>query len=98
MIRNENTKTIEQILQEIKTESVKTHRLILYNDDVNSFDWVLMSLIEICGHTPEQAEQITMLAHYKGKTEAKVGEFDDMLAMKNGLNDRKIEATVETID
>jgi ATP-dependent Clp protease adaptor protein ClpS len=98
MIRNESTKTIEQILNDIKSETVKSHRLILHNDDVNSIDWVVKSLMDICDHTPEQAEQVAMLAHHKGKTEAKVGDLDSLLPMKRGLNERKIEATIETIE
>jgi len=50
--------------------------LILHNDDHNTFDFVIESLISVCGHTPEQAEQCTLITHYKGKCKINEGDFE----------------------
>ena len=52
--------------------------LIVYNDDVNTFDHVIDTLIYACDHTAEQAEQCSLLVHYKGKCTVKTGEYDDL--------------------
>lgn len=54
------------------------HEIILHNDDVNTFDFVIESLISVCEHTLEQAEQCTVLVHYKGKCAVKTGEYDEL--------------------
>lgn len=72
--------TIEKNQEELDviTQEVATHEIILYNDDVNTFDFVIDSLINICEHTLEQAEQCTLLVHYKGKCTVKTGEYKDL--------------------
>ena len=52
--------------------------ILLFNDDVNTFDHVIDSLIDICEHTLEQAEQCAILVHYKGKCTVKTGEYNDL--------------------
>lgn len=74
-------------------ESIK-HVLVLHNDDVNTFDFVISSLIEVCGHTPEQAEQCTWLVHFKGKCEVKSGEFDFLKPMCLELLNRGLSAEI----
>lgn len=69
--------------------------LIVHNDDVNTFDWVIKSLVEICGHTEEQAEQCAMIIHFKGKYCVKTGPREELQIMKDGLIDRGINATLE---
>ena len=59
-------------------KEVFQHEIILYNDDVNTFDFVIDSLINVCQHTIEQAEQCTWLVHFKGKCTVKTGEIDDL--------------------
>lgn len=59
-------------------KEVHKHEIILFNDDVHTFDFVIDSLMEICEHTLEQAEQCTFLVHYKGKCAVKSGEYDDL--------------------
>lgn len=54
------------------------HEIILHNDEVNTFDFVIDSLIEVCEHSLEQAEQCTILVHYKGKCAVKTGEYDEL--------------------
>ncbi len=72
--------TIEKIQEELNVLAEKTgkHEIILYNDDVNTFDFVIDSLISVCDHTFEQAEQCTILVHYKGKCAVKTGEYKDL--------------------
>jgi ATP-dependent Clp protease adaptor protein ClpS len=69
--------------------------LILHNDEVNTFDFVIESLIEVCEHTTEQAEQCTYLVHYKGKCDVKSGSFDFLRPMRHALADRGLTATIE---
>jgi ATP-dependent Clp protease adaptor protein ClpS len=54
------------------------NEIVLFNDDVNTFDHVIDSLIEVCDHTMEQAEQCALLVHYKGKCTVKTGEYKDL--------------------
>lgn len=68
--------------------------LVLHNDDYNTFDFVIASLIEICHHTMEQAEQCTWLVHYKGKCEVKTGSFDFLEPMCIALLDRGLSAEI----
>lgn len=68
--------------------------LMVWNDDVNTFDWVIQSLIEVCDHTPEQAEQCTLLIHYKGKCDVKKGSYEELAPMKDALHDRGISADI----
>jgi len=72
--------TIEKIQEELDvlTQETPKHEIILHNDDVNTFDYVIDSLISVCDHTLEQAEQCTILVHYKGKCAVKTGEYKDL--------------------
>lgn len=72
--------TKEQILEELLLdEAVKQeNEIILFNDDVNTFDHVIETLIEVCDHTPIQAEQCSLIVHYNGKCTVKTGSFDDL--------------------
>ena len=74
---------------------VDIKQLIVHNDDVNTFDWVIQALVEICQHTEEQAEQCALIIHFKGKSIVKEGEFNKLRPLKNGLSDRGINATIE---
>ncbi len=71
--------------------------LIVWNDEVNTFDWVIETLISICKHTQEQAEQCTMLIHYKGKCSVKTGDYDGLKVMCDGITDRGIGASIEEL-
>jgi len=68
--------------------------IVLHNDDVNTFDFVIASLIEVCQHTPEQAEQCTWLVHFKGKCEVKTGSFDFLEPMCTALLERGLSAEI----
>ena len=69
--------------------------LIVYNDDVNTFDHVITSLMEVCGHELCQAEQCTLIIHYNGKCQVKHGDFEELKPMCVGLLDRGLSATIE---
>ena len=66
-------KTHEEV--DILEKEVDLHEIVLFNDDINTFDFVIDSLIDVCDHTLEQAEQCTILVHYKGKCSVKSGEY-----------------------
>ena len=70
--------------------------LIVWNDDVNTFDWVITALMEICQHTAEQAEQCALFIHFKGKYAVKQGIYEKLRPMCEGLLDRGISATIES--
>jgi len=59
-------------------KEINQNEIVLFNDDVNTFDHVIDSLIEICDHTLEQAEQCALLVHYKSKCTVKTGEYNDL--------------------
>jgi ATP-dependent Clp protease adaptor protein ClpS len=63
---------------DVLEKEVNLHEIILFNDDVNTFNFVIDCLIEICDHTAEQAEQCALLVHYKGKCAVKTGEYDEL--------------------
>lgn len=65
----------ELLLQE---EVLKQNEIVVFNDDVNTFDHVIDTLIYACEHTSEQAEQCALLVHYKGKCTVKTGSYDDL--------------------
>ena len=72
--------TKEKISEKILSESDSLHEceIILYNDDVNTFDHVIDTLMRVCDHTLEQAKQCSIIVHYKGKCTVKSGEFKDL--------------------
>jgi ATP-dependent Clp protease adaptor protein ClpS len=69
--------------------------LILYNDDVNSFDFVIESLVEVCDHSVEQAEQCALIAHYNGRCAVKSGTFEELKRMSEELTLRRLTVAVE---
>jgi ATP-dependent Clp protease adaptor protein ClpS len=69
--------------------------LVLYNDDVNSFEFVIETLIEVCGHQPEQAEQCALITHTKGKCDIKKGPFSTLKPIKEILILRGLSAVIE---
>ncbi|GAB4164548.1 MAG: ATP-dependent Clp protease adaptor ClpS [Winogradskyella sp.] len=72
--------TKEKLSEELLIEEkvVKQNEIVLFNDDVNTFDHVIDTLIYACDHTPEQAEQCSIIVHYKGKCTVKTGPYDDL--------------------
>lgn len=82
-----------------QTDELTQHQdrlnLVLYNDDFNTFEHVIESLIDVCHHTPEQAEQCALIVHHKGRYEVKSGSYKRLLPMKNSLIDRELTVTIE---
>jgi ATP-dependent Clp protease adaptor protein ClpS len=74
---------------------IEGKQLIVYNDDVNTFDHVIESLIKVCKHDPIQAEQCTFLVHYKGKCSVKKGAYEFLEPMCTALLERGITAEIE---
>lgn len=72
--------TKEKVLEEVLVEEAigANNEIVLYNDDVNTFDHVIDTLIRVCRHTAEQAEQCSLIVHYNGKCTVKTGEFKDL--------------------
>jgi ATP-dependent Clp protease adaptor protein ClpS len=75
-------------------EEVELRNLVVYNDDINTFEHVIKTLIDVCGHEPQQAEQCTLLIHYKGQCSVKNGTFDELEPMCTAIHDRGISADV----
>ncbi len=88
-------KPVEELDEDILVSHESPHRLIVWNDEVNTFEWVIETLIEVCGHSEEQAEQCAMIIHVQGKYAVKKGDYDTLKPMCNSINDRGINATVE---
>jgi len=72
--------TIEKLQEDLllAEETVKQSEIVLFNDEVNTFDHVIETLMAVCEHTSEQAEQCSLIVHHKGKCTVKTGEYDDL--------------------
>jgi ATP-dependent Clp protease adaptor protein ClpS len=99
MIQNSsyNPHTKEDIDSDVLTETESPCVLVVWNDDVNTFEWVIDTLIEICGHSKEQAEQCAMLIHHKGKYAVKKDSFEILKPQCEAIIDRSINATIEEL-
>jgi ATP-dependent Clp protease adaptor protein ClpS len=87
--------TQEQLDLDVLVEEAPILDLIIYNDDVNTFDHVIRCLIEICEHEEIQAEQCTMLIHYKGKCSVKRADYETLEPMCTALLDKGLSAKIE---
>ncbi len=88
--------TIEKVQEDILVEEQIgiNNEIVLYNDDVNTFDHVIDTLIRVCNHTSEQAEQCAILVHYKGKCTVKTGSFDDLKPLCTQLLEAGLSAEI----
>lgn len=85
-------------LAEANVESgLKTAQLLVYNDDFNTFDWVIQCFMEVCNHTFEQSEQLSLIVHYKGKAIVKTGQLAKLKPMKEALVERGLSAVIEIL-
>jgi ATP-dependent Clp protease adaptor protein ClpS len=82
---------------DLLTEVEAPYSLVVWNDEVNSFDWVIQTLIEICKHSTEQAEQCAMIIHTQGKYAVKQGSYDELKPMCDAITERGIGATIEVL-
>lgn len=78
-----------------KVRGTSGYTLILFNDDYNTFEHVIESLVEICGHDPVQAEQCALIAHHRGSCEIKTGMKKILLSMRTGLLDRNLSCEIK---
>lgn len=92
------SKEVEEVLLEDQlTNTSYLSELIVYNDDHNTFDWVIQCFMEICNHGFEQSEQLSLIVHFKGKAVVKTGTFEILKPMKDALIDRGLSAVIEQI-
>ena len=79
---------------ELATDEMLEHQIILFNDEVNTFDHVINTLVKVCDHDPLQAEQCALLVHFKGKCSVKSGSYDDLLPQCSALLDAGLSAEI----
>ena len=95
------TKTDTFINSDSETDVLTGHEepcsLIVWNDEVNTFEWVIETLIEVCGHSYEQAEQCSYIIHFKGKYAVKEGSYEELKPLCDAITERGIGATVEVV-
>ena len=88
----------EHLQKEVGEENSQQNRkdrfLILHNDDYHTFDYVIDALIKICEHDEQQAEQCTLLIHYKGKCDVKKGNFTTLKPLKDKLTAIGLNVTI----
>ena len=82
---------------ETLTEVEAPYSLVVWNDEVNSFEWVIQTLIEVCHHSTEQAEQCAMIIHTQGKYAVKQGSYEELKPMCDAITERGIGATIEVL-
>lgn len=82
--------------EDVLTMHASAYHLIVWNDEVNTFEWVIETLIEVCHHSEEQAEQCALLIHTKGKYAVKQGDYDTLKPMCDAITNRGIGATIES--
>ena len=93
----DNPKRIELDLPEVDllTSGEEPCSLIVWNDEVNTFEWVIETLMEVCGHSAEQAEQCAYIIHFQGKYSVKQGTYEELKPQCDAITDRGIGATIE---
>ncbi len=79
----------------LQTLQEETCSLVVWNDNVNTFEWVIETLMDVCGHTHEQAEQCAYIIHYHGKYAVKNGSYEDLKPPCDAITERGINATIE---
>ena len=89
------TETLTSPVTELLEQLIDEKDLIVYNDEVNTFDHVIESLIKVCGHESMQAEQCTWIIHHNGKCHVKRGEYSLLEPLCSALLERGLSATIE---
>ena len=97
MAAQTDTKTKQWQETDLLTSVEEPCNLIVWNDEVNTFQWVIDTLMEVCGHSYEQAEQCSYIIHFQGKYAVKKGGYDELKSMCDAITDRGIGATVEMV-
>ena len=93
-LMNAHEPELDEVIQD-EIKEARTRELILYNDDVNTFEHVIESLIDICEHDLLQAEQCTYIVHYNGQCSVKNGTYLKLKPMKEGLIDRGLSVVIK---
>ncbi|MEM9822895.1 MAG: ATP-dependent Clp protease adaptor ClpS [Bacteroidota bacterium] len=97
MYNNHFTEELEEVLlEEELTDVGETSKLVVYNDDFNTFDWVIECFIDILKHSSAQAEQLSLIIHYKGKATVKTATLNVLRPFKDALVDRGLSAVIES--
>lgn len=86
------------VLVEEEIETGFSSQLIVFNDEVNSFEWVIECFIHVLGHSTEQAEQLSLIIHYKGKATVKSGSRSELIPYCEALLERGLSAEVVTTE
>ncbi|MDE3213776.1 MAG: ATP-dependent Clp protease adaptor ClpS [Bacteroidota bacterium] len=97
MMEDTRTHIFEGLETDVLVDDDGGCQLIVWNDEVNTFDWVITTLVEVCGHSEAQAEQCAMIIHTKGKYSVKEGSYAILKPMCDAITERGIDATVEAM-
>lgn len=84
----------EEALLDAEVIEIEEFDLVVFNDDYNTFEHVIETLVDVCGHSLHQADQCTHIIHFKGKCSVKKGDFDTLAPMRNDICRRGIAAEV----
>jgi len=89
--------TREELLDDVMviSEEAELRMLILHNDEVHTFEYVIETLVKVCNHSSEQAEQCAWLTHHKGKCDVKKGSYTELKPYKDALIDRELQVTID---
>lgn len=91
---NPEVDVLEAIENEVDSSEIA--QLIVYNDDHNSFDWVISTFVEVLGHSAEQSEQLALIIHLKGRAIVKTASYEELKPLKESLIERGLSAEIET--
>jgi len=91
----EKTYTSPAVDDEVDTFEDSGYNLLIYNDDIHTFDYVIKALVDICRHTEEQAEQSAILIHYHGSCVVKQGSYSELLPMHSALLDKELTSEIK---
>ncbi|MEX0968083.1 MAG: ATP-dependent Clp protease adaptor ClpS [Bacteroidia bacterium] len=92
-IYNSDTETLTE--KKVDTGTTDGMKLVVYNDDFHTFDFVIESLVQVCAHPPEQAEQLTLQIHFKGRAIVKTGDEEMLSPMHRALCERQLTAEIQ---
>jgi len=97
MVIEGSVKPLYEEETDVLTSLDEPYNLIVWNDEVNTFEWVIETLVEVCGHSTEQAEQCAYIIHFQGKYAVKQGSYDDLKPLCDAITERGIGATLEVL-
>ena len=92
-----DTDTMIEMDVDLLTSLEKSFQIVVWNDEVNTFEWVIETLVDVCKHSTEQAEQCAMLIHTQGKYAVKKGDYETLKPLCDAITERGIGATVEVM-